>query len=328
VRKVIIAAVCSPSTRCVVNLGDMAMFERFARIGDEVLRAQLRLGGFRSRFVDTSAGRMHAMVSEGGGDLPPFVLLHGFAAASHYYGGLASRMRPLVRHVIAPDLPGHGVSAGDARTIDWSTLEDGLCETLDTLIDRPAIVFGNSLGGAAAVRYAAMRPNKVRGLFLVAPGGAPMDDATFRSFLSRFALEDHDAALDFVDRLFERPPPYYRHLIAWGTRHQFARPAMRALMQRGLAINLLTPEELRSLSMPTHVVWGGADRILLPSHLAFFREHLPAHATLEVVPRFGHTPHMDQPDALHTMLVAFARETAPRRSSVGSIPAPSGAPAT
>jgi pimeloyl-ACP methyl ester carboxylesterase len=292
------------------------MFEPLSRIGDDLLRTQLRVGGFRSRFVETRAGRMHALVATGNGDLPPFVVLHGFAAASHYYGGVASRMLPLVREVVAPDLPGHGLSQGDARFIDWSTLEEGLLETLDTLIDRPAIVFGNSLGGAAAVRYAAQRPKKVRGLFLVAPGGAPMDDATFRSFLSRFALDDHDMALDFVDRLFHRPPPY-RHLIAWGTRHQFARPAMRALMQRGLAINLLTKSELQTLPMPTHVVWGGADRILLPSHLAFFREYLPSHATLEVVPRFGHTPHMDHPEALHTMLVAFARETAPRSSSPG-----------
>jgi pimeloyl-ACP methyl ester carboxylesterase len=299
----------------------MPMFEQFARVGDRVLRAQLRLDGFESRFVDTEAGRMHALVANGDGDLPPLVVLHGFAAAAHYYGGVASRMRPLVRRVIVPDLPGHGLSDGHVGTIDWTTLENGLLRTLDTLVDRPAIVFGNSLGGAAAVRYAAMRPEKVRGLFLVAPGGAPMDDATFRSFLSRFALDDHGAALDFVDRLFARPPAY-RHLMAWGTRHQFARPTMRALMQRGLAINLLTADELRSLSMPTHVVWGGADRILLPAHLAFFRENLPPHATLEIVPRFGHTPHMDQPDALHTMLVAFARETAPRRSSPGSVPAP------
>ena len=290
------------------------MFERLARIGDGMMRTQLRAAGFESRFVSTRAGRMHALVAKGGGDLPPFVLLHGFAAASHYYGNVLSRMRPLVSQVIAPDLPGHGKSEGDPRIIDWATLEDGLLHTLDTLIDRPAIVFGNSLGGAAAVRYAARRPNKVCGLFLVAPGGAPMDDATFRQFLSRFALDDHDKALDFVDRLFQDPPPY-RHLIAWGTRGQFSRPVMRALMQRGLAIDLLSPEELGKLSMPTHVVWGGADRILLPSHLAFFRENLPPQATLEVVARFGHTPHMDHPEALHTMLVSFAREAGNTRPS-------------
>lgn len=298
------------------------MFDDFARVGDRLLRRQLRFAGFHSRYVETSAGRMHALVAKGDGDLPPFVLLHGFAAASHYYGSVLTRMRPLCSAVIAPDLPGHGLSPGDVRAIDWSTLEQGLLETLDDLIDRPAIVFGNSLGGAAAVRYAAQRPKKVRGLFLVAPGGAPMDDATFRSFLSRFALDDHDKALDFVDRLFATPPPH-RHLIAWGTRKQFARPTMRALMQRGLAINLLTPEELRTLPMPVHVVWGGADRILLPSHLAFFRDNLPPQGTLEVVPRFGHTPQMDQPEALHTMLVAFARELAPRKSSPGIVMPPS-----
>ncbi len=283
------------------------MFAHFARIGDKALVGRLLLGGFQSRSISTSVGDVHALTATGGGALPPFVVLHGFAAASHYYGGVLSRMRPLVTEVIAPDMPGHGHSAGNAETLEWSTLEQGLLEALDHLIREPAIVFGNSLGGAAAIRYAAQRPKKVRGLFLVAPGGAAMDDATFRYFLSRFALDDHAAALAFVDRLFE-DPSRYRHLVAWGTRHQFERPAMRALIRRGLGANLLAPTELHTLRMPIHVVWGGADRILLPAHLSFFRDHLPTHATLEIVKRFGHTPHMDQPEALHTMLVAFARE--------------------
>jgi pimeloyl-ACP methyl ester carboxylesterase len=292
------------------------MYRQFARIGDTALRTRLRIAGYQSKHVATSAGRMHAMVARGGGELPPLVVLHGFAAASHYYGGVAQRMRPLVQQVIAPDMPGHGASDGDPATLDWSVMEQGLLETLDALVDRPAIVFGNSLGGAAAVRFASQRPKKVKGLFLVAPGGAPMDDATFRSFLSRFALDDHEKSLDFVDRLFEKPPAY-RHVMAWGTRQQFAKPTMRALIARGLAVNLLDPDEVRGLSMPTHVVWGGADRILLPQHRAFFEQHLPSHASLEVVSRFGHTPHMDHPEALHTMLVAFARELGHRKSSSG-----------
>ncbi len=297
------------------------MFSHLARIGDKALVGRMLLGGFQSRLIPTSVGDVHALTAAGGGSLPPLVVLHGFAAASHYYSGVLSRMRPLVTEVIAPDMPGHGHSEGNAETLEWSTLEQGLLEALDRLIHEPAIIFGNSMGGAAAIRYAAQRPKKVRGLFLVAPGGAAMDDATFRSFLSRFALEDHASALDFVDRLFE-DPQRYRHVVAWGTRHQFARPAMRALIRRGLGANLLEPSELHGLRMPVHVVWGGADRILLPAHLAFFREHLPAHATLEIVKRFGHTPHMDQPEALHTMLVAFAREAASGRAvpERGSIP--------
>jgi pimeloyl-ACP methyl ester carboxylesterase len=299
------------------------MFGHFARIGDKALVGRLLLSGFESRMIPTSVGDVHVVTAKGQGALPPLAVLHGFAAASHYYSGVLLRMRPLVSELIAPDLPGHGHSHGNAETIEWSTLEQGLFEALDRTITEPAILFGNSLGGAAAIRYAAQRPKKVRGLFLVAPGGAAMDDATFRSFLSRFALEDHAAALDFVDRLFE-DPQRYRHLVAWGTRRQFARPAMRALIRRGLGANLLEPSELHGLRMPIHVVWGGADRILLPSHLAFFREHLPPQASLEIVKRFGHTPHMDQPEALHTMLVAFAREVASGRplSDRGSVPPP------
>ena len=271
---------------------------------DRLMIQRLRLLGFESRTVPTSAGRMHALDAPGSGSLPPVLLLHGFSAAAHLYEGVLTRIRPHVRRVVAIDLLGHGESEMPATGLDHDGLGRGLLEAADVLLDGPTVVFGNSLGGAAAIRLAASRPERVHGLFLVAPGGAFMESDRLRTFVAQFGLHTHADALRFVDRLFRQRHPL-RHVLAWGTRQRFARPGLGHLLERLRPEDLLRPEELRALEVPTHVVWGGADRILGPEALAFYRSNLPRHASLEVVEAYGHAPHVDHPDSLHTRLLSF-----------------------
>lgn len=278
---------------------------------DSFLRARLRARGYTTEHVPTVHGAIHLVRAKGDGLHPPLVVLHGLAAAGHFYENVFDPMRPFVRSVIAPDLPGHGKSALPPRARP-SDLADAIGEALASRLDEPAIFFGNSLGGAASLRIAAQRPELVRGLFLVAPGGAPMPRAERERFVKRFDLATHDEALGFVDGLFAERHPF-RHVLAWGTRHKFARPETRALLQRFDESAFLTPADLASLTMPVHVVWGGADGILPSEHLAFFRTHLPAQARIEVVHHYGHTPQMDHPRELHLRLRRFVERVASER---------------
>jgi pimeloyl-ACP methyl ester carboxylesterase len=73
---------------------------------------------------------------------------------------------------------------------------------------------------------------------------------------------------------------------------------------------MLTPQDLADLTMPTLLVWGREERILPPSHLAFFRDHLPDHAEIEEWPNFGHCGFLEQPTALCNRVIEFARRAA------------------
>lgn len=287
------------------------MLSQLPRLADRVLLQGLKLRGYRSRKVETSVGVLHALEAEGGGDLPPVVVLHGLSASGQYYENLMRRIRRHVKRVVAPDMPGHGYSELPADGLNHDTLGAGLREGLDALIDEPAIVFGNSLGGVAAVRYASERPDRVLGLMLAAPGGAPMDEDDLSEFVDAFRLHDHGKALDFVDKLFHRPHPM-RHILAWGVRQQFGRTGIDDLLRSIRPEDLLTPEELEGLEMPIFVLWGEADRVLWPEHRRFYEDHLPAHAEVHRIEEYGHVPHMSHPDCLAARLLEFTRQVAAR----------------
>lgn len=94
---------------------------------------------------------------------PPIVLLHGIRLGRQIWEPEAP---VLARdfHVIAADLPGHG------RLIDEPFTDETVAALLEHLFlrvaRRPPVVVGYSLGGYAAMNYAAVFPDHVRALLL------------------------------------------------------------------------------------------------------------------------------------------------------------------
>src|SRR5258708_22064171 len=103
-------------------------------------------------------------------------ITHGSRDFEHVAGRLSSRWR-----FITPDWPGQGRSGADAhpaRLARYTALLAGFMDALK--IDR-AVLIGNSIGGSAAMAYAAQFPDRVAGLVLADPGGLiPMNALGYR----------------------------------------------------------------------------------------------------------------------------------------------------
>lgn len=269
----------------------------------EAGRASLRFQGFSSEHVATSRGRVHVYRARGTGSAPPLVVMHGIGSTATAFGPVMKALLPRVSSIIAPELPGHGFS-DEVRPMDTPTVLATLVEALDRVLDRPAIVFGNSLGGAAALRVARDLPSKVAALVLGSPGGARMDDAALKRLLGAFDLRSHADALALVHRLFHEVP-WYAPAMAPLVRMLFAREPVRALIGSFRVDDLLTPGELAALRMPVLLMWGRSERLLPRESFEFFRAHLPPHAVVEEPDEFGHCPQLDRPALLTARLAAF-----------------------
>jgi pimeloyl-ACP methyl ester carboxylesterase len=288
-----------------------------AAISDHLARATLQARFFRSRRVTTSVGHMHTLDARGQGRLPPLVLLHGLSSTGVHYLPLVGHVRPHVRRLLLPDLPGHGFSDAPAGGMRHDTLAVGLQETLDAVLDEPAVIFGNSLGAVAAIRYARLRPERVRGLFLCSPGGAPMSGEALTRFVDSFRVESHAAAVAFVDRVFGRRTTL-RHVVAWGVQKRMHHPTVRGLLDAVTPEGMLSGEELSGLQMPVHVSWGRRDGVLPREHFDFFRDNLPAHAVMAEPAHHGHSPYLEDAPGVGRAIVDFLGNVERARLSAGA----------
>jgi len=272
----------------------------------QLARTSLHLNGYRSRHVATAAGRVHVLETRGRGPLPPVVLLHGITSAGVHFLPLLQRLRGRVRHLYAPDMLAHGFS-DVPPVMRPEKMKEAMIEAMDQVVHEPSVLFGNSMGGLAAVHYALARPERVRGVILCSPSGAMMDEEGLRHFVRGFDFGSHDDALDFVDRLFFRRNRM-RHLFAWGVRRNFSNPKMRSLLRATAPEDLLRPEQLAALRMPVLLMWGKGERILPREHYDFFRRHLPEHTRFVEPDGLGHAPYLDDAGAVARQILTFAAD--------------------
>lgn len=275
--------------------------------------AERRRGGLSSRTVDDDGIRWHYLE---GGHGEPLVLLHGFNADADHFCRVAARLRPHFR-ILAPDLPGFGdTHIDDLPSFRIEDVADRVLRWLDAVGVQRFYLGGNSMGGYLAVAMARQAPERVRALWLLAPGG--LHTAQLSPVFEEVAEERHNPlvvrhASDFrrlMDYCFVRPPwipsPLLRFLAVRAMGH-----AVRA--QRifdAMRYDSRPLEELaRDLPIPALITWGQADQVLHPSGASLLAELMPATRVL-VLDKIGHLPMLEAPRMTAEAWVSFAEAVA------------------
>jgi len=266
----------------------------------------MRWLGLKSRYVDTRHGRLHVLDGPGGGDLPDLVLLHGLSSRSTHYRRFVPRLLPHFRRVICPDLLGHGWSDCPTGGVDGPMVTDTICEAVAEVLEEPAVVFGNSLGGYAAIQFAARHPDKACGLLVASPGGAVMSLADFRVMTDKFLVRTHAESVAFCRRLFAGPVPA-EWLVAHVIRHQLDQEVVRGFIHRMGEHDFIGPDILGRITAPTRLYWGKQEKIFQEADFDYYRAHMPDVAVRRPE-GWGHSPFTERPAEVADELIAFAQE--------------------
>lgn len=250
------------------------------------------------------------------GEGPALVLLHGWAMSSVVFSELSAELSKGFR-VLAPDLRGHGGS-DPGPGYGCRAFAADLSEWFTALNLQDAVLLGWSLGGEVALTLAAeaLIGSRLRALVLVAAtprfaagagwsGGLPVTQlrALARDLRRNYLKTMGDFfALQFAGETL----PKARH-------QEILRFAVRAgrLPEPEVALaglETLGDEDLRDLlpqlQLPTLVVQGELDRIVLPEAGKYLAATLPR-ATLELWPEVGHAPFLSDPLRFCSLLRNF-----------------------
>ena len=99
-------------------------------------------------------------------DRPPLLLVHGFGASTdHWTNNIAELQQDF--EVWAIDLIGFGRSSKPSSGYSSDLWRDQLSDFIEQIIERPAVIAGNSIGGYSCLFTAATRPRCVQGAVLL-----------------------------------------------------------------------------------------------------------------------------------------------------------------
>lgn len=272
-----------------------------------------RRAGLRSRRIQRRGIDWHYLE---GGHGEPLVLLHGFNADCDHFCRVAAHLRGHFR-ILAPDLPGFGdTHMADSPSFRVEDLATRILDWLDAINVHQIFLGGSSMGGYLAVALARQAPERVRALWLLAPGG--LRTARFSPVMEEVAEDRHNPLVvrnrnDFrrlLDYCFVRPPwipgPLLRFLAQRAMRH-----AVRA--QRifdAMRYDSRSLEELAAdLPTPALITWGQADQVLHPSGAALMEQLMPNTRRL-ILPGVGHLPMLETPRISAEAWLSFAESLA------------------
>lgn len=231
--------------------------------------------------------RGHMVRYEAAGEGEPVVLVHGLSGSSLWWsrnvGVLAERYR-----VYVLDLPGFGVTRHLRQEFVLSKAALWLSEWMDAAHVGRAHLVGHSMGGFISLRLAAMNPEAVRRLTLVAPAGM----LGSKSMLG-YALPLLLAARYAVPRFL---PVLFYDALRMGP-HTLWRAARDILAED-------VREDLRLVGSPTLLVWGENDPLIPPSIGMVMREEMPD-SRLLTIEGAGHVPMFDRPEEFNAALPTF-----------------------
>jgi pimeloyl-ACP methyl ester carboxylesterase len=263
----------------------------------------------------------------GGGAGPVLLLVHGMAGSSENWRCV---IEPLAqRHtVIAPDLPGHGLSPGGPGDYSLGSLAAGLRDLLLVLGHDRATLVGHSLGGGIAMQFAYQFPEMVERLVLVSSGGLGPEVSPI---LRAAALPGADLFIGATASAGQRIGGVIgRGLSAIGMKPgadvaevargyaSLAEPRRRKAFlatlrsvvdtegQRVAAADRLYLAE----EVPLLIAWGARDPIIPARHGEDAHRALPG-SRLEIFDDAGHMPQIEQPGHFIAVLERFLAETEP-----------------
>jgi pimeloyl-ACP methyl ester carboxylesterase len=269
----------------------------------------------------------------------PALFVHGLGGSAHNWTDFAGVLRNQLA-IEAIDLPGHGHSGPAPRNHYAIEAHAGaVIDYLEMSGRGPVHLAGNSLGGAVCVRVAARRPDLLRSLTLISPA---VPDNRIRAFplrndpraaavvvpgLGELALRFYDRRYSPAARVratialcFADPARYPDARLREAIAEQSARMSMPwaatavARSTRGLATSQFVHGRLgwatlRSLPMPTLVVWGDSDRLVAPDLAPYVAAAIPD-SRLLMLKDVGHVAMMEVPEVTARALLGLVEHAA------------------
>jgi pimeloyl-ACP methyl ester carboxylesterase/CRP-like cAMP-binding protein len=269
--------------------------------------------------------KIHAM-QQGKPQRQVVLLIHGWSSSWYAMSPLLPMLSQRF-NCIAIDLPGYGESPPMSKPATISNYADLLAKLIEEVSSGPVVLVGHSMGGMISATLALRYPVLVERMVMVCPtiSGRLSTTIDFAyspvRLLVRMGLERlvvplmgtrliENVVIRITDRLM-RPVSFaertgitekdYMRVRADARRPGQGR--VRAECYFAMRENNLVGR-LSGIEPPALVLWGAEDNTVPLRDAGVVADEWP-NADLRIIPKAGHWPHFETPDAMRRLVAAF-----------------------
>jgi pimeloyl-ACP methyl ester carboxylesterase len=223
-----------------------------------------------------------------GGSGQPLVFLHGAGRVNDdlpFLNPLAEKF-----HVYAPLVPGYGDSEECPELYDMLDFALHTWDVVEALGLKDPILVGFSMGGMIASEMAALAPNDVSRLALIAPAGLWLDEHPIPDIFAMmpydlphylFYDEEAGARLMTPDGDMSDPKFLQGFLVQNARQLGAAGKILFPIPERGLSTRLYR------IKAKTMLIWGASDRLIPAVYAHAFQRAIP-NANIVMIPEAAH----------------------------------------
>ena len=243
----------------------------------------------------------------------PVILLHGS-------GGDGARWMPTIQglapnfRVIAPDQIGWGASDKPMTIYHGGVFAEFLARFMKEIGVPKAALIGQSMGAGVALQMAVKYPQMVERMVLVNGGGFTSPNDPSRASAPDWHARQIANAGTLAESREYLEKMYYDHSLIsdelveqnliLGLHSAYTAESVQTANARGLG--LLTEEEVRSIKLPTLLVWGANDKLSPPANADKLNAAISGSRNV-LIDKAGHYPFIEHPDQFNAAVREFLK---------------------
>jgi pimeloyl-ACP methyl ester carboxylesterase/CRP-like cAMP-binding protein len=260
-------------------------------------------------------------VEEGSPNRQKAILLHGWSSSSYALSPLAALLSQRF-HCISVDLPGYGSTPPFEERTTIAKYAELLADFIEQVSDGPVVLIGHSMGGMIGITLALAYPVLIERMVLVCPTITGRLSTQINLMISPITMMERfgltAALVNTVERLIVgltdrlmRPVSFadrtgiteadYRRLRADARRPGQGRA--RAECFFAMRENDLSGK-LSGVVTPTLIIWGAEDNTVPLRDAGVVDDEWPD-ADLRLLPKAGHWPQFESPDATRRLVASY-----------------------
>jgi pimeloyl-ACP methyl ester carboxylesterase len=257
------------------------------------------------------------------------LLIHGFQASARIWR-MVQEALPADRYTsVAINNRGAGASEAPPNEADFSVpiFAEDAYELVTQLGWKDFTLAGHSLGGATVAQFAVDHPSLIKGLVLLDPSdpdgrggdlplaGPAVDEILDRLMAARRERQPRNVVGDAVNLADPRVPADLMQALAEDMR---AAPERRLRGSMRSMFGLRLGSRVQNLPMPVLLAGGDADDTIPVSSMLATWAKYPAGTGLHFWHGVGHSPNLDCPVELASLLQHFIEQTIPARTKASA----------